>query len=142
MSDSRHDQDDNSNTSGNPTFDSILQQRLARRDVLRGGMTMAATSMFGGFALVGCGGDGNGGGSATPVTPQSLGFNAVSKNLNDRVSLPAGYSARVLYAFGDPISPTVSAFSNDGTDGDSALRAGDQHDGMYYFGLSSSGTAD
>lgn len=143
MSDTLHSADDNSNRSGNTTFESILQQRLARRDVLRGGLSVAATSMFGGFALVGCGGSSNGGGGGDPVaTPDALGFSAVPKNLSDRVTLPAGYSARALYAFGDPISATVSDFSNDGTDGDSALRAGDQHDGMYYFGLSDSGTAD
>lgn len=141
MSDAKHNEDDLSNRSGNTPFESILQQRLARRDVLRGGMSVAATGLFGSFALVGCGGDSNGSSDGNPVVmPQSLGFSAVPKNLNDRVSLPAGYSARVLYAFGDPISATVSDFSNDGTDGDSALRAGDQHDGMYYFGLSDSGT--
>ncbi len=130
--------DDNSNRSGNTPFEIILDQRIARRDVLRGGVSMAATSVLGGFALVGCGGGGNGGVS----TPQALGFNAVAKNMNDRVTLAEGYSATVLYAFGDPISGAVGPFSNNGDYGDSDRRAGDQHDGMYYFGLSENGGRD
>jgi secreted PhoX family phosphatase len=66
-----------------------------------------------------------------------LGFEPVAKSLEDAVSLPAGYSYDVLYALGDPISPRVSDYSNDGTDAAEsfAKRAGDHHDGMQYFGL-------
>jgi secreted PhoX family phosphatase len=75
------------------------------------------------------------------VNPAVLTFNAVAKNLNDVVTVPAGYNVTVLYRLGDPISGTVPAFRNDGTDTGFAQRAGDHHDGMSYFGLAATGTA-
>ena len=46
MSDAKHNEDDFSNRSQNTPFEAILQQRLARRDVLRGGMSVAATGLL------------------------------------------------------------------------------------------------
>lgn len=82
--------------------------------------------------------------SDTTVTvgPAVLGFNAVAKNLNDIVTLPAGYTMSVLYALGDPLASGVSAYQNNGADTNFAQRAGDHHDGMYYFGLSATGGRD
>lgn len=76
------------------------------------------------------------------VKPASLGFTAVPKSLADVVTVPAGYTATVLYRMGDPLAATVPAYANDGTDDNFAQRAGDQHDGMSYFGLSAGGTPD
>lgn len=76
------------------------------------------------------------------VKPASLGFNAVPKSLADVVTVPAGYTVTVLYRTGDPIASGVSAYANDGTNDNFAQRAGDHHDGMYYFGLSATGTPD
>ncbi|RZL87802.1 MAG: PhoX family phosphatase, partial [Variovorax sp.] len=75
-----------------------------------------------------------------PAAPK-LGFNPVAKNLLDAVTVPAGYSATVLYRLGDPIATGVSAFANDGTDAPAtyAQRAGDHHDGMYFFGVDGAG---
>lgn len=71
----------------------------------------------------------------------ALGFTAVARNLNDVVTVPADYTVQVLYRGGDPIKAGVAAFRNDGTDTDWGSRAGDHHDGMYYYGLNSTGTA-
>lgn len=68
-----------------------------------------------------------------------LGFNAVAKSLADAVIVPAGYTASVLYALGDPLSAATGAYKNDGTDTGFEDRAGDHHDGMEWFGLSSDG---
>lgn len=125
-----------SNFSDNPVFADILETRLARRQFLQGGVGMAAATTLGGFALVGC--SSNDG----MVSPAALSFPTVGKSLEDRVTLPPGYSARVLYAFGDPINATAAAFTNDGTQTDYDQRAGDQHDGMYYFGLGDNGRFD
>lgn len=76
------------------------------------------------------------------VNPAQLGFTAVAKNLNDVVTVPAGYTATVVYRTGDPIAAGVSAYANNGTDANFAQRAGDHHDGMYYFGLSAAGAPD
>ncbi|MBU1345747.1 MAG: PhoX family phosphatase [Alphaproteobacteria bacterium] len=69
------------------------------------------------------------------VSPAALGFTAVSKNLLDVVTVPAGYSVSVLYRLGDPIKAGTPAYANNGTDADFASRAGDHHDALYYFGL-------
>lgn len=79
--------------------------------------------------------------STVTVLPATLDFTAVPKNLNDVVTVPAGYSVGVLYRLGDPIANGVSAYANDGGDTNFAQRAGDHHDGMSYFGLAATGTA-
>jgi uncharacterized protein len=76
----------------------------------------------------------------TVGTPQ-LGFTAVPKSLADIVSVPTGYSVAVLYRLGDPINAATSAYSNTGNDTDFVSRAGDHHDGLYYFGLSATGNS-
>jgi hypothetical protein len=53
--------------------------------------------------------------STVTVDPAQLGFEAVAKNRLDRVTVPAGYTATVLYRLGDPIRPNVSAYANNGT---------------------------
>jgi secreted PhoX family phosphatase len=75
------------------------------------------------------------------VSPAELGFTAVAKNRNDVVTIPDGYSITILYRTGDPILAGVPAYKNDGTDTNFAGRAGDHHDGLYYYGLASGGTA-
>ncbi len=79
--------------------------------------------------------------STVTIEPAKLDFVAVPKNLNDLVTVPAGYTATVLYRLGDPLPAATAAFRNDGTDTDYNSRAGDHHDGMSYFGLAATGTA-
>jgi secreted PhoX family phosphatase len=138
--DLRIDADDiGHNDSTNEHFNTVLNARLSRRSVLRGGLASAAGALFGSLGLSACGGamttppDRNG------TNGKLLGFTAVPKNLADMVTVPAGYTASVLYALGDPISAGAPAFKNDGTDTDFENRAGDHHDGMEFFGLSGSG---
>jgi secreted PhoX family phosphatase len=76
------------------------------------------------------------------ISPAQLGFAAVPKSLADLVSVPAGYTATVVYRLGDPLATGVSAYANDGTDNNFAQRGGDHHDGMAYFGLSATGAPD
>lgn len=137
LSPNGHD-DEVRNTSGNMTFEDILQARISRRNVLKGGFGLAASS-FMGVGLTGCLNDS----SATSATSFPLGFTAVAKSLADALSVPTGYTARVLYRLGDPINGTVSDYHNDGSDNAASFehRAGDHHDGMSYFGLNSGGTA-
>lgn len=145
-----HD-DIDSNDSSNEHFSTVLNARLSRRNMLRGGAASATTALLGTFGLTACGGSDD-----DPVTPpvttppptgtappapveKLLGFTAVGKSLADRVVVPAGYTASVLYALGDPISSATPAYKNDGTDTDFENRAGDHHDGMEFFSLSDSG---
>ena len=133
------------NDSPNEHFNTILNARLSRRNLLRGSFASAATTVLAATGLSACGSDNGPVQPVAPVTPapppeRLLSFGAVSKSLADAVIVPAGYTATVLYALGDPLSATTPAFKNDGTDGDFEQRAGDHHDGMEFFGLSATGT--
>lgn len=137
--------DENSNTSNNPTFENVLSARLSRRGLLRGGVGTAGTALLGSMALVACGG-GSDNDAPTPApapepapTEKLLGFQAVPKSLADAVIVPAGYTVGVLYALGDPLTAATPAYKNDGTDTSFETRAGDHHDGMEWFGLDASG---
>jgi len=127
------------NRSANPTFDTVLQARLSRRSLLRGGFGSAATAVLGTLGLSACGGNDDEP-AAPSATVTRLSFNAVAKSTADAVSVPAGYTASVIFALGDPLTANTPAFKNDGTDTDYDNRAGDHHDGMEYFGLSDDGT--
>ncbi|MBN9203368.1 PhoX family protein [Methylibium petroleiphilum] len=133
--------DENSNTSGNDNFMAVLDARLSRRSVLRGGVGTAAAVVLGGLSVSACGGGDND--DAPPANPpvDKLGFTAVAKSTADAVSVPAGYTAAVIYALGDPLTAGTPAYANDGSDTDFDQRAGDHHDGMEYFGLNAAGTA-
>ena len=137
------------NTSDNPSFDSVLSTRLSRRSLLKGSFGLATTAFFG-TGLVACGGS-DSVAATTPSTPTTtpvtdtkslqLNFNAVAKSVADALSIPAGYTATVLYRLGDPIAAGLADYRNDGTDSAAsfAQRAGDHHDGMFYFGVGADG---
>ncbi len=76
------------------------------------------------------------------VNPAALGFSVVAKNSADVVTVPAGYTVKVLTRLGDPIATGVSAFANDGTDTNYAARIGDHGDALYYYGLNAAGSRD
>ncbi len=135
---------DNANTSENPDFDQVLHARLSRRGLLRGGVGVTSASLLGAMALAGCGGSDSPAPSPAapvpaPAAEKLLGYSAVPKNMLDLVTVPAGYTASVLYALGDPLTASTAAFKNDGTDTDFENRAGDHHDGMEWFGLAADG---
>jgi secreted PhoX family phosphatase len=139
-----HEHDDiDTNNSSNPTFESVLAMRVSRRDMLSGAGSAAALAVVGstaaGTALAQGSADAAYGGY--PHRTLKLNFDAVAKNLEDAVTVPRGYSVDVLYALGDPIAKGIPDYNNDGTDeaASFALRAGDHHDGMYYFGLGANG---
>jgi len=127
-------------------FDAVLKDALSsptRRQVLKGGVGISALSFLG---LAGCGG-----GSSTttaaipPTTPATLNFSAVPLNqVYDGVTVPEGYQAEVLYKLGDPINAATPAYLNNGTETSASFdfRAGDHHDGMYYFGMGSNSKWD
>ncbi|OYZ65936.1 MAG: phosphatase, partial [Sulfuricurvum sp. 24-42-5] len=124
----------------NESFENVLSERLSRRDVMKMGAGLIGATMFGSF-MSGCNDEDTS--LASPVAAAALlQFKPVAKNLNDTITLPEGYSYKVLYATGDPIKTGVSAYKNDGSDtGDFDLRCGDNHDGMHYFGLNANSTA-
>jgi len=122
------------NTSGNPSMHQVLGARLHRRHVLKGGVGAITMASLGSLGLTACA---TGPGMADSPT---LGFKAIGKAISDRVTVPEGYTASVIYATGDSIDPSVPDYKNDGTDGNFARRAGDHHDGIHFFGLTAAGT--
>ena len=135
---SHTDPDDlDNNLSANPSLHDVLAVRLHRRHVLKGGVGAMTMAGLGTLGLAACS-TMPGAGSVEPT----LGFKAVNKSLMDRVTVPEGYTATVIYATGDALDTTVGDYKNDGTDISFSRRAGDHHDGIHYFGLSAAGLRD
>ncbi len=138
-----HADDADLNPSANPSFNAVLDARLSRRSLLRGGVGTAASALLGGWSLAACGGSDDPAvpaAAAAPAPITALSFTAVAKSVADAVSVPVGYTASIIYALGDPLDTATSAYANDGSDTGFDQRSGDHHDGMEYFGLSADGT--
>jgi hypothetical protein len=80
---------------------------------------------------------------AAPAPVGGIGFTQLAADavpITDAVSVPAGYTARIFYSWGDPISsgsafnPTVAM-----TEAEQLRRAGMHHDGMHFFPFPTSG---
>jgi len=129
------------NHSNNEHFQEVLDKALSRRNVLRGGLGLA--SLFALPMLPGCGGTATTSVNGLPALASStlLKFTPVAKSLIDQVSVPAGYTARIMHATGDTMKTGVAAYSNAGTDDAEswANRVGDQHDGTEIFYIGSDG---
>jgi secreted PhoX family phosphatase len=118
-----------SNTSANRTFHDVLQVRLSRRSLVRGGLVAAGLGLLGAGTRLG---------GLRPAAAQSplLGFIGVPVSAADSLIVPPGYVARVLYAWGDPISDGP-AFKPDASNSvaEQSRQAGMHHDGMHFFPL-------
>ncbi|MBE5074716.1 PhoX family phosphatase [Erythrobacteraceae bacterium E2-1 Yellow Sea] len=77
--------------------------------------------------------------ASVTVVPAALTFPAVAKNFHDIVTVPEGYSVRVMTALGDPIKPGVSDYANDGSNNEFDQRIGDHGDALAFFGLGANG---
>lgn len=117
------------NASANPSFAEVLEARMSRRGLLKGA---AAAAVIGTLPLAGCAAPGM---RREPL----IGFTGIATSRADAVRVPQGYTAKVLYAWGDPVGhPSGSpAFRQDAgnTAEEQALQAGMHHDGIHYFPL-------
>jgi uncharacterized protein len=129
--------DSTENFSNNPRFDTILSARLSRRSVLKGSFGVAATAVLGGSLSTSYAATKK----SSPLTALKLNFNAVAKNIEDKITLAEGYSWSLLLQTGDPISANATPYANDGSDSAQSFtqRAGDHNDGMHFFGLDKKG---
>ena len=103
------DNDPISNPSHNEHFADVVAARVGRRAFLGGGLALAAASMTGVDTLLRAHPAGAGGalsqdesGNVDDAGPL-LGFQGIPTSTAD-VVVPAGYSAKVLIAWGDPVS--------------------------------------
>lgn len=128
------------NTSANDSFNQVLARaRMGRRGFLKGSSSLAAASMLGmGLAFL-ADAVNHQGQVAQASSDLALSFSPVAKSIADTLTVPEGYTARVLLATGDPIKSNVTPYQNNGTDDDFEVRAGDHHDAMQYFGLNQDG---
>jgi secreted PhoX family phosphatase len=141
------------NHAGNDSIiDVIARVDERRRTFLKGSIGASVAAALGGLGL-----------GALPRAAQAqipssvgfagIGFQSVPPNLrsealgrleNDLVSVPRGYTARVLVAWGDPIMPSAQDFDPSATQ-DAAAQArqsGMHHDGMHFFPFSRPGGAN
>jgi secreted PhoX family phosphatase len=134
---SQVDDDIVSNFSDNPTLIDIALSRVTRRTVLGAGSASAALAMTGGVAALL---------NAVPTSAQNaerarrlLGFEGIAASTDDAVKVPRGYTARVLIAWGDPVSDGPE-FRPDA--GNSAFEQewqwGMHNDGVVYFPIDGS----
>ena len=136
-------------TPGTP-MTSIIDKMMDRRSMLRGSLAAGAAGVLG-VGLTACGSDSDNNALGAPFTPQEplqlateLNFESITLNSGDAVTLPEGYSAEVLFGLGDPINDTLAAYMNDGSEAGTEFdfRAGDHHDGIYFFGMDDNGIYD
>ncbi len=127
--------DDTSNTCANPALSEVLEARFSRRSLLQGtGALGVAGVLSGSFATLAEA-------ASVPFAKKTplLGFKSIPFSSDDRVVVPEGYSADVLYAWGDPvgIKGNMPAFKQDASNSaaEQAVQAGMHHDGMSYFPL-------
>ena len=126
---------DTSNHSGNQALSEVLEARFSRRGVLKGGSAAGLAGVLAGsFATLAEA-------AQLPFAKKApvLGFKPVPFGFDDKVVVPEGYRAEVLYAWGDPVgvAGNMPMFRQDGsnTAAEQAVQAGMHHDGMAYFPL-------
>jgi len=116
------------------TFEQLLQRRLSRRQLIKGSLGLAIGSLFAESAFAE---------EASQLASQktaslfdTLKFKSIPASmLKDTVEVPQGYTAKVLYPWGEPIKAGVAGFKQDAsnTAAEQALQAGMHHDGMHFF---------
>ncbi len=136
------DDDIDTNTSSNPQLADIISIQLSRRRALQVGGLVAGAAFFAGRGARPA--------AATPADPLPadpaateavalavaplIGFASVSLNSDDAITVPPGYTARVLFAWGDPVGKGPGFKFDASQDWKTqALQGGMHHDGIFYF---------
>jgi len=131
MSSLIRDDDGVSNASANDHLHDLIEREIARnpsrRSMLKSGAALGLLGIFG-SALTACGG------SSAPAAG-SIGFKAVATSSGDAIVVPEGYTADVMYRWGDPITATAPAFKGDASETwrQQEVQSGDNHDGINFF---------
>ncbi|HEY8580187.1 MAG TPA: alkaline phosphatase PhoX, partial [Beijerinckiaceae bacterium] len=94
-------EDIGSNGSANPTMGDVVAARLARRDVLRGGLAVAALAAMAPRAPAQA--------QDAPAAPR-FDFKEIAAGSDATHHIAEGYDANVLIRWGDPVTPGAPAF--------------------------------
>ncbi|WP_227370588.1 PhoX family protein [Halomonas sp. M20] len=137
---SEFDNEPSYNSSDNEPFSSILERNWSRRHVMRGGLALAASTLFGNLGLVQADSPVN---DPTRPSPSAaarnikLRFEPVPGSKTDAVVVPKGYTATILAPWGTPLNRQASAWKSDGSNSaqDQANAVGMHHDGMHFFAI-------
>ena len=127
----QHGDEGQNNTSANRNFYDVMEQRVARRGFLLGGLASMVAGL-GGLSL-----------SPRAALAQGtsiLGFAPIPVSMDDTVVVPAGYKVQVLGAWGEPILGDMPAFHGANTAAEQAMQVGQHHDGMHFFPIDGSST--
>jgi uncharacterized protein len=123
------DDDSTCNSSNNQTFENVVAARISRRQFLARSAGVTALASLGGIGSLL---------SAVPAQARRagslLGFAGIGVSTADTVMVPPGYTAKVLIAWGDPVSDGP-AFKHDAsnTAAEQAQQWGMHNDGVVYF---------
>ena len=116
---------EDSNRSSNPSIHQVSDP--ARRTLLLGGAGAAVTTLL--APLGGC---------ATPAgTAPLIGFKSVGATTADTLTVPEGYVAEVIAAWGEPVGLAAASpafrFDASNSAAEQEAQMGMHHDGMHYF---------
>ena len=139
---------EDSNPTNNTDFQTVINRRLNRRSILKGGTGLTAAAFFGALPLVGCSDDdsdsavaANGNDAAIPAQgdlarPQTLQFNAVAHSTAETMTVADGYNAEIILPLGTPLMSGIDDWKDNREQSAESFewRMGDNHDGMWFFG--------
>jgi secreted PhoX family phosphatase len=127
------DEMEDSNRSGNASIHEVSDP--ARRSVLRLSVGAAASALFTPW-LAGCAT-----GAASTTGPR-IGFEGIAIGTTDALTVPKGYVAEVIAAWGEPIgvAGNMPAWRNDAGNSaaDQEVQMGMHHDGIHFYPLDGS----
>lgn len=155
MKGNSHPRNDRSlNPSGNESIlDVIDRVDAGRRNFVRGGVGAGALAAAGGLSLGGLVQTVQAASASTlsqPIAFANVPANTRALNVSlggsasavvDKITVPAGYTAKLLVAWGDPIMPGGTAFKGDASEtaAQQAKQYGMHTDGMHFFPLQGAG---
>jgi secreted PhoX family phosphatase len=125
-----------SNTSNNPTLESLIAASPTRRNVLSGALGLTAAQFLAG-GVVGGGLLSSRANASSSSSGPLIGFTEVPPSSDDSFVVPPGYTAQILIPWGTPLFANSPAFAEDAsnTAADQEKQVGFNHDGMHYFPL-------
>ncbi|WP_350655701.1 PhoX family phosphatase [Psychrobacter sp. S1-30-MNA-CIBAN-0213] len=146
-----HEVVEDSNPTHNTDFQSIINRRLNRRSILKGGTGLTAAAFFGALPLVGCADNdessagsplvNNDNNAAIPAQgdlkrPEILKFKAGAHSTAETMSVAEGYQAEIILPLGTPLISGIDDWKDNREQSAESFdwRMGDNHDGMWFFG--------
>ncbi len=145
-----HEIVEDSNPTNNTDFQTVINRRLNRRSILKGGTGLTAAAFFGALPLVGCSDDDDnisspivedGNDAAIPAQgdlkrPETLKFKAVAHSTADTMTVAEGYKAEMILPLGTPLMLGLADWKDNREQSAESFewRMGDNHDGMWFFG--------